>query len=200
MSDLYGDLKVGLSNSTVGDRHVTVTYLTRLAKSDQVTEKLELGIIQTELNVEPPRMQFVFDPSGEFKLHGVRPSQPPVVAVKLGDVRIELPAKFQLHEIWDGKHVSLDANLTMEIFQRFVDTSQTFPPQLSQLSKFLEKAQSCTPYVKNPDWITFEIEVLHPDGSSIKDILDAPSETAARSKIKEMGYTLTEIIALKNTD
>ena len=148
MSDSYGELTLGTSNSQVGNRFVIANYLTRPAKAENDPAKLELGIIQTELNARPPTLEFEFDPAGKFKLHGVQPPQPPVVAVKSGDVRIEIPAECQLHEIRDGKHFALKADLTQEIFQQFVDNSDEFPPRLSQLSEFLEELQSRVPEIE----------------------------------------------------
>ena len=142
MSDLYGDLWRAESRSRVGNRHVCVTYLTRPATTKNAEDRLELGIIQTELDVLPPMLEFEFDPAGKFKLHGVSPSRPPVVAVKLGDLRIEIPADCQLHQICDGEHLALDENLSMELFQQFVDYSNEFPPKLSQLSTFLDDLAS----------------------------------------------------------
>ena len=51
MSDLYGDLWRAESRSRVGNRHVCVTYLTRPATTKNAEDRLELGIIQTELDV-----------------------------------------------------------------------------------------------------------------------------------------------------
>ena len=200
MSDLYGDLRIGESRSSVGNRYVCVSYLTRPATTKNAEDRLELGIIQTELDVLPPMLEFEFDPAGKFKLHGVSPSRPPVVAVKLGDLRIEIPADCQLHQICDGEHLALDENLSMELFQQFVDYSNEFPPKLSQLSTFLDELASRAPELPNPDWITFEFEALDPAGRSLKDIIDAPSDTKARATIKEMGYTITKLYARKNTD
>ena len=200
MSDLYGDLRIGESRSSVGNRYVCVSYLTRPATTKNAEDRLELGIIQTELDVLPPMLEFEFGHAGKFKLHGVSPSRPPVVAVKLGDLRIEIPADCQLHQICDGEHLALDENLSMELFQQFVDTSKEFPPKLSQLSRFLDDLASHAPELPNPDWITFEFEACQPDGQSVKDTISAPSETEARATIEEMGYTITKLYVRKNAD
>ena len=200
MSDLYGDLWLGESRSSVGNRNVCVYYLTRPATTRNAEDRLELGIIQTELDVLPPMLEFEFDPAGKFKLHGISPSKPPVVAVKLGDLRIEIPADCQLHQICDGEHFALEENLSKELFQQFVDTSKEFPPKLSQLSRFLDDLASHAPELPNPDWITFEFEACQPDGQSVKDTISAPSETEARATIEEMGYTITKLYVRKNAD
>jgi len=200
MSDPYGELRLASSLSTVGNRYVSVTYLTLSSKSNHVADKLELGIIQTDLDSRSPQIEFEFDPSGQFKLHGLKPAQPPVAAVKFGDVRIEIPADCQLHEIWDGKHFALDTNLTQEVFQRFVDSSEQFPPRLSQLAKFLDEAQSCTPKDKNPSSSVFEFEALDPDGQKVKDLIEATSESEARSMIEKAGYAITKFSASKHTN
>ena len=198
------ELLLGVSRTITGNRRVHVTYLTRVVKSDLIADKLELGnklelgIIQTELDVYPPEIQFEFGPSGKFRLYGTKASRPPVVALTMGDVKIEIPADCQLHEIWEGKHFALDTDLTQKIFQQFVDRSEPFPPRLAQLSKFLDEAQSFEPEGINPDWPVFDFEAIDPQGGRIKDIIAATSEAAARSIIEEMGYTVTQFSVSKN--
>ena len=138
--DPHGKLEIGESRSTIGNRHFKVTYLTRPGKWEHVSEKLELAIIQSELDGWPPDLEFEFDWIGKFRIHGISPPQWPVVAVKLGEERISLPSGNQLHEIWDGEHSSLDTDLPKELFQHFADTSDSFA-RLSQLHAFLDEHQ-----------------------------------------------------------
>jgi len=53
MCDPYGDLKVAQSISSMGNRYVCVYYLTRPATTGNAEDRLELGIIQTELDLTP---------------------------------------------------------------------------------------------------------------------------------------------------
>ena len=144
------------------------------------------------------RFNLKFDPEGKFNLHGAKPPQLPVAAVKLGDVRIEIPADRQLHEIRDGRHFARDANLTKEVFQQFVSNYEHFPPRLSQLPEFLDELQTFVPKESDPDSPLFEFEAHDSKGHTIKDTIESPSETEARSLIEEMGYTITKFTVLKN--
>lgn len=202
MSELYEKLTLSESKSmsTVGGRNVIVNYLTS-TKPDQVPDKLELGIIQSKLNEWPPSAEFEYGPSGKFKLHGVTPPQPPVVAIKFGDVRIELPADCQLHEIRDGEHSALDADLSQETMMEFVAVAEDFPPRLSELAEFLAMVarRPREPEI-DPEWIVFQFEAADPKGQMIKDIIAAPSADDAKSTIENMGYTITKFSVKENKE
>jgi hypothetical protein len=139
--DQYGELEMGVSRSSIGNRYFVVTYVWRPARWGNVPPKFELGILQSELNAWPPDLEFEFDPAGKFKVKGIEPPQHPVLVLKFGDKRIVIPSDCQLHEIWDGEHTSMDGKLQYEEFQRFVDSANQFP-RLSQLPKYLEETDS----------------------------------------------------------
>jgi hypothetical protein len=136
--DPHGELEVGESMSSMGDRYFRGTYLVRRGKWEHVPDKLELGIIQSELGSWPPDLEFEFHWLGKYNLNEVSPPQWPVAAVKFGGERISLPSGSQLHEIWDGEHSALDTDLAQELFQRFINTSDSIP-RLSQLQAFLDE-------------------------------------------------------------
>ena len=136
--DPHGEMEIGESMSSDGNRYFVVTYCVRPGKWDHVEDKLELAIIQCEEGKWPPALEFEFHWTGKFKLKGISPPQWPLVAMKMGQDRIALPSDNQLHEIWDGKHSSLDADLPKDLFQRFVDTSESFP-RLTELQNFLDE-------------------------------------------------------------
>ena len=45
----------------------------------------------------------------------------------------------------------------------------------------------------------FEFEAINPDGHSVKDIIEAPTEIEAKTRIEEMGFTITKFTARNNT-